>query len=407
MHAAGRRLQSGLPMRRVPLIVIMALLTACGAGPPVQTTASSGGFGATAHSFVDEPSPSSTPSSDYAVTNTPDEAIRRAVDAAVVSRVAAAASTEKPPADELERLEADLRARLADDDPAAAALELAALLCDLERHAEAAEILAEARSRAAQPLLGAALASVRRDLGQRHLAVAELRSLRRSEGAIALHPGLLFELAELEWLEGDRAGARATLGELRQLHGESAWCVEHRDELAAFDQELANARAPQRVKLRDLMGNLRGAPTPTVRLATLTRLLEIVDDAQAPPATRALKRRVIAIGCGDASAAVRAKAIQFGPPVADDPLPFCRAALSDHDAFVRQVAARRTVTLLGEAAVDLLLDAMQRENDGPTVVVLHTELANLAGMTVAPPLDVDDAAARRAALEQWRQRWRR
>lgn len=403
-------------MRRVSAIMTAGLLLACAAGPTADAAdpdSGSAGFGAGSSTFVDAQPVGSAPvdRAEHADLDTPAEAALREavtgagqaepVEASAAPRVEPAAPTT------LAGLERDLRSRLGGEEGVPAALELAALLCDLERHREALHVLTTMRSKRADPMLGAALASVHRDLGSRHLAVAELHGLRREQGAVALHPGLLLELAELEFLEGRRDDARATLTELLQAHADDSWTRAKKDELAAFARELGERASPQRVKLRDLLGNLRGAPQATVRQATLVELLRVSRRGGADAPTRALERRILAVGCGDDSPAVRAKAIQLGPAAGDEARIFCAVALADEDALVREVAVARTVELLGEDAVTLLLIAMAQETDASAFTAQHEALTRLAGLTTAPAVDARDAASRRAAETEWRQRWGR
>ncbi|MFO1078841.1 MAG: hypothetical protein U1E73_14055 [Planctomycetota bacterium] len=274
-------------------------------------------------------------------------------------------------------VERNLREELAGPEPTAAALELTALLCGLERHRDAVEVLQEARRRSKDQRLAIALAGVQRDLGQRHLAVAELRSVRRDVGAAGLHPAVLCDLAELEWLEGEREAAAATLAELRRVHGDDRWCKANEPALGALEADIARHDAPTRIGERDLFGNLRGAPLATVRIATLNALMGRVR-AAAPSARRsALERRLLAIAGGDDSAALRVRAVQLGPPEGDDPDEFCAAALADADPLVRRAASQRTHELLGPAAAALLSRALATETDEATRAQLRSELDHI------------------------------
>jgi Flp pilus assembly protein TadD len=114
------------------------------------------------------------------------------------------------------------------EDPTASALELAGFLAAEERHEEALAVVQQAETRSPDPRLRVARAGLQRDLGRRHLALAELETLVRERGAKALHPGLLYEVAELNWLEGNGAQALANLREIDQVHGDDPWCLDHR-----------------------------------------------------------------------------------------------------------------------------------------------------------------------------------
>ncbi|MCA8975233.1 MAG: hypothetical protein KDC98_10955 [Planctomycetes bacterium] len=422
-------------MTRAIPILVACLLGACAANPRVEP-GSDDSFGAVANSLVGSPQ-QGVDAAEYvdreeATFSLGDEAAARgpAGTTADAPAVAVDASSSAPTVDafgpgagdaaddlqphgneSLPNLERSLRDRLAGDDPVDAALELAALLCDLERHGEAVWVLLTARSKVAEPLLEIALASVRRDLGERHLAVAGLRALRRQQGPLALHPAVLFELAELEWLEGDRAGASTTIAELSQLHGDDEWSQKGAAAIAALRREVAEAKAPTRVKVRDLLGNLRGAPSVMVRLRTFEHLLRIARRAESQsPSTAALERRVLAIGLDDDAPAVRARAIQLGPPASDleDPAiltRFCRLALADADPLVRRTAAPRVVELIGPSATDLLLQAMATESDAAAFSAMHAALASIPGAQQPPAVDAADPESRQRAVMEWRQRW--
>jgi hypothetical protein len=370
---------------------VCACLLACEANPPLPPAAATG-FGVGSLSFLDRAADATGPD-------------------APVSPVAATAPQPVPvEGDDPVRAERELRERLTGSDPAAAALALAALLADHERHDEAWQVLTTVRGKVADPRLDTALAFVERDLGRRAEAIARLRELRNRQGAAALHPGLLFALGELEWLAGDRAGARGTLDELQRVHAADAWLAAHEAELAGLGRELAGAPQPRTIATRDLLGDLRGAPSVVARMRTLERLLALArsgEGAQHP----GLERRVLAIAAGDEAAVVRARAVQLGPPEPEQAdaaalHAFCRAALADGDALVRDKAAARTAELLGADAVLLLLEALARETDAKTFRALDAALAALAGVA-ATTLDAADPAARTATVKAWEQRWQR
>lgn len=298
-----------------------------------------------------------------------------------------------------------LREALLGPDPVGAALDLAALLADLERHREARHVLLRARADQPNPALAVAIAGIQRDLGQRHLAVAELRTLRDTNGAVAMHPGLLFELAELEWLEGEGGAATKTLLELRRIHATDDWTRGNTARLDGLINEINSHDRPQRVALRDLLGNLRGADSPTVRLRTLEQLVAMTRQPDAAPGLQALERRVLAVGVGDASSAVRARAIQLGPVGSTDRKVFCSMALADRDPLVRRVAAERAAELLGSAAGPLLTAQLAGERDAATFVAIDNTLRRLASEPETDGLTQPDAVERRAILERWQERF--
>jgi len=401
-------------MRRAPVLLLLAALPTACATDQHEVMSGTGfvaatGFPATKGSDA----PGSTAPLD--VRASPATAAPSALgtdtwasDAALVD---GRAPSRSPGDDELE---SDLRERLAKAaDPAPAAIELAALLGDNERHEEALAVLAEARRRSSDARLRIAQASVHRDLGQRHLAVAELRAVCREQGALALHPGLLFEFAELLWLEGEPEAAKATLAELRNAHADDVWCQRNAGTLRALELEIAAQTTPSCVRIRDLLGNLRGAPVEIVRLRTLEDLVALAgSNGKASPAARAaswhdLRERAIAIACGDPSPTLRARAIQLAEPGPEQRATFFQLALADPSALVRRHAAECAAAKLGEGARRLLLDSLEQEQDVEAFLGIHAALASIA---VDAPLlslaECGDAERRAATIQYWkRQAW--
>ncbi len=309
---------------------------------------------------------------------------------------------EAPAADdELRQLERDLRQELSTAaDPADCALELAGLLADLERHREALAVLTTARQRSANPALRVAIAGLQRDLGQRHLAVAELVAVRTEQGAVAMSPALQMELAELQWLEGSREAALATISDLRRAHAEAPWLAKHAAAVDALELEVGMQKAPNRVRIRDLLGNLRGAPGVLVRLRTLEELVKLADGL---PADRrdggmSLRDRAVAIGLADDAGVVRARAIQLAAPKVAAPEILFRTALRDADAIVRTVTAESSVERLRDGALPLLVEAIAIEQDPKVFRALHEAARSIVvgAPTLAP--DEELVAERRAAL---------
>lgn len=261
-------------------------------------------------------------------------------------------------------------------DPTGPALALAELLAAQERHVEAVAAVDVARRRSDAPALLVARAGLLRDLGQRHEAVAALRALVAAQGPAALHPALLYELAELEWLEGDGAAAQATLRTLAAVHAEHPWTAQSERERLALAVALARGSRPDQLRVRDLLGNLRGAPLVVERLAVLDRLAagSGLDGA----AAAAIRERAVAIAAGDDSPAVRTRAVQLAvPPDRDAAVAFCAAALADDAPLVRRAAARRVVDLLGGDGAGLLRECMAVEPDEHVVRELREALAQL------------------------------
>lgn len=309
-----------------------------------------------------------------------------------------AESTAAPAGADERAYEAELRRRLAAGEGVAPALELATWLADQERLAEALAVLdlaVERRPDAAA--LRVARAGVQRDLGRRHLAVAELRSLLQHHGGAELHPGLLFELAELEWMEGNRAAAVAVLDVLDTGHTGDPWLLQHANDRLSLRSELATAESPSRVRLRDLLGNLRGAPDPIVRLRTLEALAPVGGEVAA---------RAIAVAVGDDEAAVRARGVQLAQLDLPALQALVRVALQDQDARVRRAAAERCRELPPAAIGALVLPALAQETDGPAFVRMHQALASVR--QPAPELQAgqaEDTATRARVVAAWRERW--
>ncbi len=289
-------------------------------------------------------------------------------------------------------------------DPVPAALELAALLAGLERHGDALVAIDSVLPRTGAAQLRVVRAGLQRDLGQRHLAVAELRAVVAAEGPAAVHPGLLFELAELEWLEGDARAAAATLQTLANEPANADWCREHGAARQALADEINSGRGPAKVRVRDLLGNLRGAPLATTRIAVLERL--VAGDGVAGPDAQRLREAAIAIAVGDESAAVRARAVSLVPAGTDFAPDLVAAALGDEAALVRRAAAGRAAVLLGEGARDLLLQRLAVEDDEAAFAALDRALAGLVPDPV--PLGPGEAmtpVARAQVVARWRARW--
>jgi hypothetical protein len=308
-----------------------------------------------------------------------------------------------------------LRERLAIDDDPASALELAAFLCDDERHRDALAVLDRAIGRCSHVALRVARAGVQRDLGWRHLAAAELRRLHEEHGSGGLHPGLLFELAELEWLEGNGAATRTLVAALRNTHPTDPWMVANQTRVEGLRRETEQHDRPPRLQVRDALGTLRGAPAAATRLAYLDLLVGLVapgggqngDAEVAGPehAEHEVRARAIAIACGDEAASVRARALSLAQPAPACAAEFWQTALADESPVVRCQACVRAADLLQAAAVPLLTAQLAAESDAMVLAAVDRELAALTGNApvFAPGITPDPAS--RALLETtWRQR---
>jgi hypothetical protein len=382
----------------VGLAVVAYLLAACASEP---TRSLPPGLGGLRHQTVLDAA--AVPSVD------PDRGPAKATEAASSAAGPGAGTAQEraipgDPADttSIERL---LRHELAHaEDPAPAALELADLLCALERHREALAVVDAALARSAAPGLHVCRAGLLRDLARRGEAAEVLCRLAREHGPAALHPGLLFECAELQWLVGDGAGAKATLGSLEQAHAGDPWCAANRAAIDGLATELATVTEPPRVRVRDLLGSLRGAGTASERIRLLDELCRLAD-AETGARRQHLRSRALAIACADESPAVRARAVQLAELPPTDAVAFCRAGLDDDASLVRRCAAERAVGDLGPSAVPLLVDAIGRETDPMAFAAMHRALAAL--VADGPRLDSEvelDEVARARVVAAWRQR---
>jgi tetratricopeptide (TPR) repeat protein len=305
---------------------------------------------------------------------------------------APAAETDAP-------TEAELRDQLRSAaDPTPAALQLARVLDAEERLPEALAVLDQALGRRpSDPLLEVARAGVLRDLGRRDQALAALRALLQRAGPAKLHPGLLYELAEIEFVEGETAAAKATLNSLRQEHADDPWLRGSAAELSLLQRQVDAGGRPVRLTSRDLLGNLRGAAAAAERARALEQLL---------PLGGLVAARAQAIAAADRAPEVRAAAVR--QCVVDGAvLPeMIAVGLADPEPSVRRAAATRARELPAQQAIDLLLPTLAAEQDAETFAALNGALRASAGggpeLTAAAAAD---PAARSAAVSAWRSQW--
>src|SRR5262245_53720272 len=273
---------------------------------------------------------------------------------------APAAETDAP-------TEAELRDQLRSAaDPTPAALQLARVLDAEERLPDALTVLDQALARRpADPLLEVARAGVLRDLGRRDQAVAALRVLLERAGPAKLHPGLLFELAEIQFVEGETAAARATLNSLRLEHADDPWLRGSAAELSLLQRQVDDGARPVRLGSRDLLGNLRGSADAAERAHALEQLL---------PLGGLVAARAQAIAAADRAPEVRAAAVR--QCVVDSAvLPeMIAVGLADPEPSVRRAAAARARELPAQQAVDLLLPTLAAEQDAETFAALNGAL---------------------------------
>ncbi len=287
-------------------------------------------------------------------------------------------------------------------DPVPAAIELVAWLASEERHAEALAVVDLATARRATDELRVLRVGVLRDLGRRHEAVAELRALRRDVSADRLNPSLLFELAELEWLEGDGPAAAATLRSLAEVHAGDAFVIANADNRKRLATEIAAGGRPSRMRVRDVLGNLRGAPEAPDRLAALAYL--------ATPAVRELDgggaalAQAVAIGLGDDAEVVRAKAMELADPDPDVRTELVVAAFADPSTLVRQKAVARLFEWQPVGAAALALQQLEREDDVATFFVLGCALARWTATEPPTRAQVSAPAGRQELVQSLRRR---
>lgn len=298
------------------------------------------------------------------------------------------------------RTEAELRNDIAVGiDPESAALALVALLDAEERLTDALSVLAAAAARKGESaVLLTARAGVLRDLGRRTEAITELLRLQSIHPA-SFGPGLWFELAELNYLQGEREAAGSALRELRTHVDGARFVQEHDFEVRTLEQNTAAGVAARSVRVRDLLGDLRGAGDASRRLAVLEVLLRQGGDHAS---------RACCIAVGDADPRVRSRGVAAA--VVDPTLlaEFCAKALSDPDAPVRTAGAQRCAALPRDEAATLLLPVLAAESDPLAFSAMHAVLRELFGD--AEPLSAAaafDAARRAEVAARWQERFAR
>lgn len=278
------------------------------------------------------------------------------------------------------------------DEAADAALRLVLRLREEERLPEALAVLEAGIRRQGGLPLRVERAGVLRDLGQRHAALAELRALR-DEGLVLAVPQQL-ELAELEWLEGEHAAAAATVSAVLADEAGAAWLAQADAMTAQMVADVVAGRSVQFLRIRDLLGNLRGAPLSSDRIAALELLL----DPARLPADVALEaaERALSIALRDGSPAVRAHAIRLAPAANGIAADAAAVGLADPLPIVRVEAARAAAAAPGVDTVGDLLAALRIEEDVAAFGAIQAALARLLPGLPLPPTAADDAAARAA-----------
>jgi hypothetical protein len=274
------------------------------------------------------------------------------------------------------------------------ALLLVTMLESEERHADALRALRIASAKAPQSAeLAVASAGVLRDLGRRAEAIDTLCSLRDRDAA-AFGPGLWHELAEMCCIQSSFTTARDCMRRLRATVDGADYMRQKEQELTLLENAIQRGSGGRSMRVRDLLGDLRGAGDPSVRLEALQRLL---------PVGGAVAQSACTIAVGDASAALRAIAVDAAEVDAQLLSEFCAAALSDSDASVRIAGARRATALPLTDRVALLVGALAAEQDAGAFLAIDAAL----GMSASSisPLDAAraaDAAYRRERVEDRR-----
>jgi tetratricopeptide (TPR) repeat protein len=289
------------------------------------------------------------------------------------------------------------------DERIAAVLEHVGALAANERYLDALATLDDALAAAPAPQWQAARAAVLRGLGRREVALDQLDALVAAVGPAELHPGLLFERAELAWICGRREAATTALAQLQRIHAGDVWLARHAAELDGLAAELRHAERAGRMRVGDLLGDLRGAPAVEVRTAAFLRAVEADAAGAEGMAEGELVARAVGIAAGDPEPHLRALAVRYADPDPAALAEFCAMALADPSPLVRSVAVQRATALPREAAATLLVAAMQSAPTAELHLQIHEALL-LVGC-VGPDLPPDlrgNVGGRSRHAEAWR-----
>lgn len=343
------------------------------------------------------------------------EAIAEDPAAAVVSLPAPPAAEPSPTevADDGRGEERTLRNAFANaTDVTEPALKLASFLVRKERYPEARHVLDQAidripaDQRAASSDLRLARAGLLRDVARNDLAMVELRAVVRERGRSRVAPGTLFELAQVEWLAGEREAANVTMRDLLRLHVDSAFLVDNAAWLREWHVRIENRTvADDGGELRDAFALLRAAPVVTGRMRILDALAR--PQASGPDdGRRPVRLRAIGIACADESPAVRTRAVQLADANGLDNLVFWRAAMADDSPLVRRFGAYGAARQHGERAAGALLRAMADEQDPSAFAGMHAAMARALSVD-APPCAAENEEGRSNAVAMWRKQCER
>ena len=319
---------------------------------------------------------------------------------------ATANRTRRPTTRNKERVLRNAFANATASGQAQAALNLAGFLVQQERHESALFVIEAAIERQRTTALRIARASLLRDIARCDLAMSELRGVVREVGVDKVSPGTLFDLAQIEWVNGDAAAAAETLRRMQHQYAGDAWIQNHAAELEEWYRRITTTHARQdslaNGEMRDMFALLRAAPNISGRLKIL--------DSLARPAAQAgdtsdgrhpIRLRAIAIACDDEATAVRARAVQLAAANGMTDLPFWQAALKDTAPSVRLFAASGAASQHQKLAAPLLLTAIEQEQDPQAFAAMHRSLAKVLKVTI-PVIDKNSPNDRQAAVLHWK-----
>ncbi len=280
------------------------------------------------------------------------------------------------------------------NDVVESALLLVTMLESEERHVDALRALRIAAAKAPQSAeLAVAIAGVLRDLGRRAEAIDTLCALRDRDAA-AFGPGLWHELAEMCCIESSFSTARDCMRRLRATVDGADYLRQREEEFTLLENAIQRGVGGRPTRVRDLLGDLRGAAAPSTRLDALQRLL---------PVGGAVAQSACTIAVGDASASLRAMAVEAAVVDAQLLSDFCAAALSDSDPSVRIAGARKATALPLADRVALLLGALAAEQDASAFLAIDAALGmDSSEASPASAANAANAAYRRDRVESRR-----
>ena len=289
---------------------------------------------------------------------------------------------------------------------AQAALNLAGYLVQQERHDAALFVIDAAIERQRTTALRIARANLLRDIARCDLAMSELRDVVREVGIDKVSPSTLFDLAQIEWVNGDARAAASTLSRMQHEYAGDSWLQDHADEIQEWYRRITTMHASRdslaNGEMRDLFALLRAAPDISGRLKLLDSLAKPSAEADGTSDGRhPIRIRAIAIACADEATAVRARAVQLAASNGVTDLSFWQAALKDTAPTVRRFAASGAVNQHNRLAAPILLAAIEQEQDPEAFAALHKSLAKALSIAV-PVIDKNSPNDRSAAARYWK-----